>query len=234
MQNNSPTYLFLFDIDGTLILGRGAGEKSLRKAMLRKFGTCENFSEVTLAGATDIAIAIRLLQVHSLPVTPENVAALLETYLEILHETLPECGGQLLPGIVELLDALLQRKDCALGLLTGNLRKGAELKLTHFGVWHYFPFGAFADDCADRNLLGPFARTRAEIHHNSSFAPENIFVLGDTPKDIACGKALGAKTVAIATGDYPPSELAKYNPDFLFENLANTNFILNTLLKTQH
>lgn len=230
MSSSQKKYLFLFDIDGTLILGRGAGEKSLRRAMLRCFGTCENFSQVTLAGATDIAIAIRLLQVHSLPVTPENIAALLETYLETLHETLPESGGELLPGIVRLLDVLSARADCALGLLTGNLRRGAELKLTHFGVWHYFPFGAFADDCADRNLLGPFARTRAEQHHGASFPLDRIFVLGDTPKDISCGKALGARTVAIATGDYSPVELAQHNPDFLFENLADTDTVIQTLL----
>jgi phosphoglycolate phosphatase len=136
----------------------------------------------------------------------------------------------LLPGIVELLEELHGRADCALGLLTGNVRKGAEIKLSHFGVWHFFPFGAFADDHHERNQLGPFARQRALEHHGEHFPPEKIFVLGDTPRDIECSRAFGAKSVAIATGKYSIQELASQKPDFLFADLKNTHQVVRTLL----
>ena len=98
--------------------------------------------------------------------------------------------------------------DGVLGLLTGNLERGAELKLLHYGVWHYFEFGAYADDHYDRNQLGHFARARAARRHGIEFPPERIFVLGDTPHDVTCARAIGAKAIAIATGRFSRTELA--------------------------
>lgn len=208
--------LWLFDIDGTLILGNGAGEQALRAGMRKAFGRDENFGRVRLAGATDRQIALDLLREHHLPQTPENIAALLEAYLESLPAMLPERGGHLVPGILEVLEALHRRPERGvLGLLTGNLRRGAQLKLTHFGIWHYFPFGAFADDHHDRNELGPVACQRALEYHGEIFPPERIYVIGDTPKDIACGKAIGARTVALATSAYTKEQLAEHHPDYL-------------------
>jgi phosphoglycolate phosphatase-like HAD superfamily hydrolase len=225
-----PRRLFLFDIDGTLILGGGAGETALRVAMLRGFGRAEGFDRIILAGATDKNIAMELLRLNEQPVTPENVARVIEHYLEALQENMAPKGGAMLPGTLALLEALHTHPECALGLLTGNVEQGAKIKLTHFGVWHYFPFGAFADDHHDRNQLGPFARERARRHHGKEFPPDSIVVIGDTPKDIACGKAFGARTVAVATGNYSSAELAAHEPDWLFEDLSDTAAVLQALL----
>jgi len=224
-----PTRLLLFDIDGTLILGGGAGEGALFQAMQDCFGLTGGFDRINMAGATDKAIAMELLSANELEPSPENIAKLLDRYLEVLEEKLPQQGGILLPGIVELLEDLTHRADCVLGLLTGNIRKGAEIKLQHFGVWHFFSFGAFADDHHDRNQLGDYAKARALEHHGEEFPPERIYVIGDTPKDIACGKAFGARTVAIATGKYPLQELAAHQPDFLFADLSQPAKVIEAL-----
>ncbi|MDX2081163.1 MAG: haloacid dehalogenase-like hydrolase [Terrimicrobiaceae bacterium] len=221
--------LFLFDIDGTLITSGGAGEGALIDAMRTRFGVSEDLSGISLAGATDAWIARLLLEKHGLPVTVENQASLLDGYLHHLAERMPRHDGRVLPGILDLLEDLRGRPDAVVGLLTGNVRRGAEIKLRHYGVWEFFAFGAFADDHHDRNQLGPFACQRALEFHGAEFPPERVFVIGDTPKDIACGKAIGAKTVAIATGHYAESDLASHAPDFLFADLRDTRAVLAAL-----
>ena len=214
--------LLLFDIDGTLITSGGAGEAALKDAMRSRFDVEEDLDGIILAGATDARIARELLQKHSIAVSAENVAALLDTYLGHLDERIGRHDGKLLPGILPLLNALSERSDAVLALLTGNVSRGAEIKLTHYGVWDFFEFGAFADDHHDRNELGKFARARALERHGEEFPPSRIYVIGDTPKDIECGRAIGAFTVAIATGHYSSAELRDHAPDFLFEDLSDT------------
>ena len=221
--------LFLFDIDGTLITSGGAGETALIEAMTQRFGVVEDLEGITLPGATDALIAAALLEKHGLEATPENTAALLDSYLHHLGLGMSTHSGRLLPGILPLLDALKRRSDAVLALLTGNMVRGAEIKLGHYGVWDYFEFGAFADDHRDRNELGKFAKARAAEKHGVSFEPEQIFVIGDTPRDIECGRAIGARTVAIATGNYDRASLAEHSPDFLFEDLRDTPAVLEAL-----
>jgi len=226
----SRRHLLLFDIDGTLITSGGAGESALRDAVRDHFGIAEDLGGITIAGATDAAIARKLLEKNGLEVSPENITALLDHYLHFLKERLPRHQGRVLPGIVTLLDRLRSHPDCVLALLTGNIVRGAEIKLTHYGVWDYFEFGAFADDHHDRNELGKFARSRAQEKHGEEFPREQIFVIGDTPRDIECGKAIGANTVAIATGNYSRGELSAHEPDFLFDDLSDTDAVLRALL----
>ena len=221
--------LLLFDIDGTLITSGGAGEAALKDAMRSRFAVEEDLAGVILAGATDARIARELLEKHGISVSPENVAALLDTYLGHLSERIGRHDGKLLPGIVPLLNVLSQREDAVLALLTGNVSRGAEIKLTHYGVWDFFEFGAFADDHHDRNELGKFARARALERHGEEFPPSRIYVIGDTPKDIECGRAIGACTVAIATGHYSAAELKDHSPDFLFEDLSDTDRVVSHL-----
>jgi len=221
--------LLLFDIDGTLITSGGAGEAALKDAMRSRFDVEEDLNGIILAGATDARIARELLQKHSIAVSPENVAALLETYLGHLNERIGRHDGKLLPGILPLLNSLSERTDAVLALLTGNVSRGAEIKLTHYGVWDFFEFGAFADDHHDRNELGKFARERALERHGEEFPPSQIYVIGDTPKDIECGRAIGAFTVAIATGHYSSAELRDHAPDFLFEDLSDTERVVALL-----
>ena len=221
--------LLLFDIDGTLITSGGAGEHALRLGIRDRFGIDEDMRGIEIAGRTDSGIARQFFAKHSLPATPENTSAFFEGYLHHLPRLLLEKNGRVLPGIVPLLDALRTRADMVLALLTGNLERGAELKLTHYGVWDYFEFGAYADDHHDRNELGHFARARAQERHGIAFPPERIYVLGDTPHDITCARAIGAKAVAIATGQFTHAQLAEHAPDFLFDDLGDVAAVLAAL-----
>lgn len=229
MATANSRRLFLFDIDGTLITSGGAGESALIEAMSSRFGVREDLKGITLPGATDALIAIALLKRHGLEASAENTAALLDSYLHHLALGMSKFPGRVLPGIVALLDALKQRPEAVIALLTGNLVRGAEIKLTHYGVWDYFEFGAFADDHHDRNELGKFAKGRATEKHGIDFEPGQIFVIGDTPRDIECGRAIGAKTVAIATGNYDRTALSEHSPDFLFDDFCDTKAVLEAL-----
>jgi phosphoglycolate phosphatase-like HAD superfamily hydrolase len=222
--------LLLFDIDGTLITSGGAGEGALKDAMKGRFGVEEDLQGILLAGATDAKIARELLAKHGIEASAENISALLDEYLHHLAGRMPRHDGRLLPGIVPVLKALEPRPEAVLALLTGNLTRGAQIKLTHYGVWNFFEFGAFADDHHDRNELGKFAQARALERHGIEFPPERIYVIGDTPRDIECGRAIGAKTVAIATGHYSLVELEEHAPDFLFEDFSDTERVLDCLL----
>ena len=202
----------------------------MRLAFKERFGVDDDLSSISFAGSTDGAIARQMFAPYEIPPTPENIADLFDGYVHHLALELPRREGKVLPGIVALLEALHGREDCVLGLLTGNIAKGAELKLSHYGVWDFFEFGAFADDHVDRNRLGPVAHSRAAEKHGISFEAEDVFVLGDTPRDIDCARAAGFVAVAIATGSYGEEELAAHRPDFLFGDLSDTPGVLRTLL----
>jgi len=221
--------LLLFDIDGTLIHSGGAGIEALKRALKERFGILDNLEDIEIAGMTDSGIVASILKKHKIPTTTENLSAFLDSYVHFLSRELPRRKGNVLPGVLRLLEELKTRKHVVLGLLTGNLSRGAELKLSHYGVWHFFEFGAFADDHHDRNELGAFARTRAKEKHGHDFSPEEIDVIGDTPRDIACGKAIGARTIAVATGNWTRDELAKHNPDFLIDDFSDVNRLIDTL-----
>jgi phosphoglycolate phosphatase len=221
--------LLLFDIDGTLIHSGGAGVHALRRTLAERFGIEDNLTDIEIAGMTDSGIVISILKKHNIAVTNENVSAYLDGYAHHLSLELPRREGKLLPGILELLEKLRARPNVVLALLTGNISRGAQLKLEHYGVWHFFEFGAFADDHHDRNQLGPFARSRAKEKHGREFSPEEIDVIGDTPRDIACGKAFGARTIAVATGTWSRAELAEHEPDFLIDDFSDVDGLIDTL-----
>jgi phosphoglycolate phosphatase len=221
--------LILFDIDGTLITSGGAGEHALRLALKERFGQEDDFSTIEIAGRTDSGIARQILQRYGLEQSPENITAFLDSYLQLLERELPQRNGRLLPGLLDLLKKLKAMPHVSLGLLTGNVARGAELKLMHYGVWEFFEFGAYGDDHHDRNELGAFACARAHEKHGVSFKCDDIFVIGDTPHDIACGKAFGAKTVAVATGNFNREQLAAHQPDYLFDDLSNPDGVIKEL-----
>ena len=184
---------------------------------------------VEIAGRTDTGIAHQILAKHGEPITDESVAALLDLYLELLALELPRSKGQVLPGVLPLLQRLERQPGTSLGLLTGNLKRGAQLKLEHYHLWQFFAFGAFADDHHDRNQLGAFALTRAEKGTGIKFESARVDVIGDTGHDIACGKAFGARTIAIATGSWPREKLSQYAPDFLFDDLSAVDDVIAAL-----
>src|SRR5690554_2705169 len=137
------------------------------------------------------------------------------TYLRRLEWNLRHGGfpGRVLPGVVDVLDALSGRADVALGLLTGNIAGGAALKVKHFGLAHHFTFGAYGCDHADRNLLGPVALSRASAHTGRTYSGADVVVVGDTPKDIVCARAMGARCLAVATGKFGVRELEAHGAD---------------------
>ncbi|MEO6970277.1 MAG: HAD family hydrolase [Chthoniobacterales bacterium] len=223
LKSSIPKRLLLFDIDGTLIDSGGAGLQSLKDVLQQQFGVTDDLHGVEVAGKTDTGIVHQILRKQEIAVTPENTAAFLDRYLELLAGELPQRQGRLLPGVKELLPRLQARPQNVLALLTGNLRRGAHLKLTHYGIWDFFEFGAFADDHHDRNELGPFAQRRAREKHAIDFAAADIDVIGDTPHDIACGKAIGARTIAVATGSFSRAQLAAHEPDFIVNDFSEVD-----------
>lgn len=224
---NRPT-LLLFDIDGTLITSGGAGENALKIGFQREFGFEEDLSAVSIAGRTDSGIARQVLQKHGLEVSEANIERFFSCYLAELEVQLPQRPGRVLPGIFQLLEALRERTHFSLGLLTGNLQRGAQLKLQHYGLDGIFPFGAFADDHYDRNALGPVALSRAASFHGASFSPEQVWVIGDTEHDIGCARAFGAKAMGVATGNFSVEFLTHHRPDALFPDLGDVAAVLRS------
>jgi phosphoglycolate phosphatase len=221
--------LLLFDIDGTLIHSGGAGVHALKLALTERHRISDDLHDIEIAGVTDSGIVLSILQKHKIPATNENVTAFLDSYVHFLSLELPRREGKVLPGVLDLLENLKSRPHLVLALLTGNVSRGAQLKLEHYGVWHFFEFGAFADDHRDRNQLGRFARARAKQKHGREFSAAEIDVIGDTPRDIDCGKAFGARTIAVATGMWTREKLAEHHPDFLIDDLSDVDRVIDTL-----
>lgn len=215
--------LLLWDIDGTLLSAGGAGRRAMRTALARIFGLEADLEGIEWAGRTDQHIVRQILIKYGLPDTEESVTRYLEGYLADLPAELARSQGHVLPGVSGLLETVAARADAAQGLLTGNLRRGAQVKLAWHGLWDYFPFGAFANDAEQRNELGPYALRRARDHTGFSFAPEQTWVIGDTPHDIACGKALGARTLAVATGPHALDRLQAHAPTATLPDLTDPN-----------
>ena len=215
--------LILFDIDCTLIDTGGAGRQALRWVVKNRYGVDDDLRDIEIAGRTDSGIVARILQKYGVKMTSENIAAFLNEYIELLGDLLPQLQGRVLPGIAEILPRLHSSSDHLLGLLTGNIRRGAKLKLEYYGLWQFFSFGAFADDHHDRNELGSVACVRALEHSRRRFEGCSVDVIGDTEHDIACGKAIGARTIAVATGSWSRERLSQAQPDFLFDDLSQVD-----------
>jgi phosphoglycolate phosphatase-like HAD superfamily hydrolase len=220
--------LLLWDIDGTLISTGAAGQRAIGRATAERFkdGDLEG---VEIAGRTDVGIARQILSKYGAPMNDTSVHSFLDLYVEFLAEELPRGKGRVLPGVLELLQHAENSPDITLGLLTGNLERGAKLKLEQYRLWHFFAFGAFADDHHDRNELGAFAVSRACEATGIRFSGPQVDVIGDTGHDIACGKAFGARTIAVATGPWSREQLTEHEPDFLFDDLANVDEVKQIL-----
>ncbi len=213
--------LYLFDIDGTLVDTGGAGMAALEQATREIFGAAG--PPLDLAGATDLGIVIGIHEHFSLQPTCESIAAYLAIYQQRLDWNLAHGGfpGRVLDGVSGLLEELAGRDHATLGLLTGNIAGGAASKVRHFGLASYFSFGAYGCDHPDRNRLGPIALERAAAHAGHAFAAEETWVIGDTPKDIACARAIGARCLAVATGRFNADELAAHGADHVVETLGH-------------
>jgi phosphoglycolate phosphatase-like HAD superfamily hydrolase len=220
--------LLLWDIDGTLISTGAAGHRAIARATAERFEDGD-LSGVEIAGRTDIGIAHQIFEKYAEPATGKNINMFLDLYVRFLAEELPRRQGHVLPGVLELLERSARESNTTLGLLTGNLERGAKLKLEQYELWHFFAFGAFADDHHDRNELGAFALSRALEKTGINFPASQVDVIGDTGHDINCGKAFGARTIAVVTGSWSREQLATHRPDFLFDDLSNVDEVRQTL-----
>jgi phosphoglycolate phosphatase-like HAD superfamily hydrolase len=222
--------LLLWDIDGTLISAHGSGTAALCDSVRESFGIESDLSHIEIQGRTDRWIFQQILATFIIPRTEENMQLLERNYLAALQPQIDRRGVTLLPGVRQILDEAARFGDVEQGLLTGNLIAGAKLKLASHGLWDYFHFGAFADDAANRNELGPLALTRAQRYCGHDFAPERVWVIGDTPHDITCGKVCGARTLAVATGRNTLETLLEGKPCAAFRDLSDTNAFWRSVL----
>jgi phosphoglycolate phosphatase-like HAD superfamily hydrolase len=218
----------LFDIDGTLLASGGAGKAALESAFTDVFGIALRF-HIPYAGRTDRAIVRDLLTQHGLDASLEHWEKLREGYLARLPDSLNRHNGRVLPGILSLLQALRKRGDIAIGLLTGNIRAGARVKLGHFGLFEHFAFGGFGDHHFDRDDVAREALAATQSHLGAKVSTERIWVIGDTPLDVQCARAIGARVLAVATGVHTREQLCESIPDLLFDDLSNPTPFLEQL-----
>jgi phosphoglycolate phosphatase-like HAD superfamily hydrolase len=222
-------HLLLWDIDGTLIASGGAGMSALQAALRDVFRLEGSLADIDFAGRTDTWIMRAVFRKFELPATPENFARFFDGYIAALPAALVNPSARVLPGVREILRAVAAHGGIAQGLLTGNMRRGAQTKLAYHGLWDHFEFGAFGDDSEFRNDLGPHAVRRALERHGVNFAADDVWVIGDTPHDIACGKIIGARTLGVGTGGSSLDDLRAHAPTAVVETLADTDAVLRLL-----
>ena len=220
-QNESALRLVLFDIDGTLVRTTGAGRKALGWALQEVYGQTGPVETWDFGGKTDPLLCYELLGAVGLSKSAidERMDEVLACYLQHLDELLDPGTCRVMPGVEALLEALHREPDVTLGLLTGNVQAGAHAKLAVHGLDRYFGFGAFGSDSAVRSDLPAFAVRRARERTGRAHEGKQVVIIGDTPADIACGRHLGVRAIAVATGTYGLAALLEHEPDAAFGTL---------------
>lgn len=230
-----PRVRVFFDIDGTLLLTDGAGRVALRTAMEAVYGTSGRLDGYHFHGKTDPQIVMELMTGAGLELDEvrSRLPDVFAAYVERLELELDARRGSgriyLLPGVLELLDALERRDDVVLGLLTGNLEEGARLKLAAAKVRWVFDVGAYGSDAAERNEIARIAVDRCRSRWGEG-APGAVVVVGDTPEDVACARAVGGFAVAVATGRHGFAELEEAGADAVFADLGDTRAVVERIL----
>ena len=209
--------VLFWDIDGTLLTTGKAGVPAWEQAVRETTGRDFALSSIRIAGLSDYLIAVRTLELLDLPASPDLVTALVTRYEQLLQTTLPLRQGGVLPNVKAILDETSGRDDLRHYLLTGNTRGGARVKLSHYGLWDYFPDGAFAEDTGDRASIA--ARAVELARRAGPLGEADFFVIGDTPHDVHAADAIGARTIAVATGGYSRAELEEHRPWRLVDTL---------------
>lgn len=228
------TTLALFDIDGTLLWTDGAGRRAIHQALVEVFGTTGP-ADYWFDGKTDRQIVRDLMRLegHVDLAIDARIDDLFDRYLRHLERELTDVDHlpHRFPGVLELLDALEARDDVVLGLLTGNLQRGAEMKLESVGISPgRFRIGAFGSDHEDRPQLPEIARRRAVAMLGLDLPGNRVVVIGDTPADITCGRSIGARAVAVATGRYDAATLRTHSPADVFDDLTDTDAVVRAIV----
>jgi phosphoglycolate phosphatase len=212
--------LVLFDIDGTLIESGGAGVQAFGKACAMEFKAPNGVERLHFAGRTDRSIVREFFKNHDIDPSEDNFDRFFDRYVFWLDHLIPQTHGRVLPGVEDLLARIVQLPaPPLLGLLTGNIRLGAQIKLTYYHLWRAFKTGGFGDDHEERGQIAVAARERACKLLGRKLRGSEILVIGDTPLDVECAKAIKAKTLAVATGNYSMEQLKASKPTWVVEDL---------------
>ncbi len=223
--------IYLFDVDGTLVSTGGAGRRAMERAFEAFCGRGEVCREIELGGMTDWLIVRTALELAKQPHEPESVRTILELYLGFLrHELTATEGYVIYPGVVDVLRDLVERDDVALGLGTGNIERGARMKLAHGEIDHFFDFGGFGDDHENRTELLRAGAKRGAAVLKRPIGDCRIVVIGDTPRDIVAARELGAECIAVATGGHSAASLRELGAHEVYEDLSDTR-ALDRLLR---
>lgn len=227
--------LLLFDIDGTLVDTDGAGREALRRALLDVFGEAGPIDSFDFHGKTDPLIVRGLMREAGWAVedVDERLERVWASYLSALVQELDDrrCQGRVrpYPGVRRLLEEVAADSRFVPALVTGNVAEGAWHKLEAGELESHFTFGAFGSDSARREDLPPIALRRAARQLGREFSAEEAVVIGDTPEDVRCARACGARAVTVATGRHGSDELAEHDPDHVFEDLSDTGAVVEAL-----
>lgn len=225
------THVLFWDIDGTLLTTARAGVFALEEAAREVCGTDVDFAELRTAGLTDYEVCALAIRTAGLEDDPETVTAFLRAYERHLPDRLHRRRGAVLPGVEAVLEHLAGRDDVVSLLLTGNTPAGARAKLAHYGLDRYLTDGAFCVDGSDRIAIARRALELAAERVGAELRRDRITLIGDTPADIRCGDAIGARTIAIASGAYSREELGALGPWLVLDELpAPERFV--SLLET--
>lgn len=216
-----------FDIDGTLVLTDGAGKRALAKAVEQKFAIENADTDIDYGGRTDLSICKEIFALNGIEYKQDLFSSFMTTYTDCLEAELLKSNGSILPGVKELLPILKSDDRYYLGLITGNIRKGAFRKLKSHGIDSYFDFGGFGDKQEHRNGIAIEGKEEAESFAKSSIAAKQMLVIGDTPHDIVCSRAIGASSIGVCTGYAPREAIIAQKPDLLLENLGQVEEVLS-------
>jgi phosphoglycolate phosphatase len=227
------TKVVLFDIDGTLLFTNGAGRRAMETALLTFFGT-PGASDYRYDGKTDRQIVRELMHDAGRDDAEidRSMSPVLDAYLGHLRQELAseETSISRCAGVLEVLDALEARSDRVLGLLTGNLERGAAIKLAAAGIDpERFVVCAYGSDHEDRGALPAIALDRAQSRFGAGVRGDSLVIIGDTPSDIACCRAVGARAIAVATGHYGMEELSQHEPAAVIPDLCDTSAVLEII-----
>jgi phosphoglycolate phosphatase-like HAD superfamily hydrolase len=227
-------HLVLFDIDGTILHSGGAGRDAMEHALQVTFGSPGD-SAMRYDGKTDKQIVREAM--HGIGRSDADIDARMDEAMDLYIDTLklrladPERGVGMYPGVAALVNAVHERSDAVLGLLTGNVEAGARLKLASVGLdFDLFRVNAFGSDHEIRGELPGIAHRRMSEMFGIDLRGRDVVVIGDTPADVACGRALGARAIAVATGWYSVDDLKAHDPFAVFADLSDTAAVMSAIV----
>lgn len=220
--------LLLFDIDGTLISTHGIPRQTMGKVLKQRFDNFVYDDDFNFSGRTDWEIVEHLLHSDNRKVTDEIVHQILNSFVRELEIQLENGEKPLIfPGVINLLNRISSEENIYLGLVTGNVSKGAEIKLSAAGLWNYFPVGGYGDDSKLRSELPPIAIRRAESHFNLDFSISDIWIIGDSIRDVACARDNRLRSLAVSTGWTEHNILQQSQPDYLVKDLSDLEYVMD-------